>query len=659
MKRRLRLPTRFDLLMALVLVLAGVGIGVLSNHVDNIRAALPVDTLYSERDLTTLLYDVARIESALLHAQLEGAGAHDELRLVVDVLRVRLVDGEGLVASSPVNGLIRASDQLADTVEAVERLLRRPELDPLELTAAYRRAGDLRRSLRTLNDSGFEAAMSQVSAQRQALTRLQRSTTLVIAVLGVFGVGLTVLMARQRQVVRRNAEAEREIRALAYYDSLTELPNRRLLGERLQRAVASHARLGAYGAVLLIDLDNFKMLNDTHGHQAGNRLLQQVGVRLRASVRESDTVARLGGDEFVIVLENLGNDPDAAAEAAERIGSKLLAVLGQPYQILDEETHSTPSIGVTLFGRADQQVDELLSHADLAMYQAKEAGGNTLCFYDPEMQRRVRALSALEADLRRALRDRQFEVHYQGQYDDANELVGMEALLRWHRPGKGWVSPVEFIPVAERTGLILPLGCWVLRSACEQLARWQHDPAMRGRPLSVNVSARQFRHPDFVAEVRKAIHESGIAPTLLMLELTESLLLDDVEEAIRRMDELRALGVGFALDDFGTGYSCLSYLKRLPLCQLKIDQSFVRDVLVDPNDAVIARTVIALGHSLGLDVVAEGVETPEQRAFLLAAGCRIFQGHLFGRPKAAQPIAAVTAEMANARKRPLDSCKTA
>lgn len=640
----MRRPTRFELLMVVVLLLTGCGITALANNVASIRAALPFDTLYSERDLTTLMYDVARIESSLLHAALRDPEAsHEDLGFALDLLRVRLADRDALVAGSPVTGLQRGSDQLAETVAAVEALLRSPRLDAAELKAAYVRAGELRRTLRGLNDDGFQAAMWQVSAQQAELAHLQRNSTLVIAMLGAFGFGFVVLLTRQRTVLRQNAQAEREIRALAFYDPLTALPNRRLLTERLQHALANHARQAVFGALLFIDLDNFKILNDTHGHHIGDRLLRQVAQRLQASVRESDTVARLGGDEFVIVLENLGSDVDAAADAAERAGRKILLALNAAYQIIDDDTHSTPSIGVALFGADDRQVEELLSRADLAMYQAKDAGRNTLCFYDPEMQRRVRVQAALEADLRRALRDEQFEMHYQGQYDHARRLIGMEALLRWQHPEQGWVSPGEFIPVAERSGLILPIGRWVMGAACEQLARWQTDAATRARPLSVNVSARQFRHADFIDEVRSALATTGAPPGLLLIELTESLLIDDIEEAIQRMEELRGLGVGFALDDFGTGYSCLSYLKRLPLSQLKIDRSFVRDVMVDPNDAVIARTVIALGHSLGLDVVAEGVETPEQLAFLLDAGCEIFQGYLFGRPQPAADIAAAPA----------------
>ena len=641
MKLRLRLPTRFEQLIFAVVLITSCGIGMLASNVGNIRAALPLDTLYSERDLTTLLYDVARLESALMQVQLDdSAASRQELGFAFDLLQVRLGDRDGLVTSSPVAGFQRASEKMDELAAAVAALLRKPEPADIELQAAYRRASEVRRLLRGLNDSGFQAAMVQISQQHVAIAHLQRSATLVIAVLGAFGLGLIALMARQRQVLRKNAAAEREIRSLAFYDPLTTLPNRRLMVERLQHALVSHARQGSHGALLFIDLDNFKTLNDTHGHHIGDRLLRQVGARLQASVRESDTVARLGGDEFVVILENLGRDVDTAAAVAERIGSKLLRVLSEAYHIVDDETHSTPSIGVTLFGHGDVQVDELLSRADLAMYKAKEVGRNTLRFYDPEMQRKVRAQSALESDMRRALRDGQFELHYQGQYDHRRQLVGIEALLRWNHPEQGWISPADFIPLAERTGLILPLGTWVLRTACQQLARWQQDPAVRAQPLSVNVSARQFRHAGFVAEVRSALKDSGAAPDLLLIELTESLLLDDVEEAITRMDELRALGVRFALDDFGTGYSSLSYLKRLPLSQLKIDKSFVRDVLDDPNDAAIARTVIALGQSLGLDVLAEGVETREQLDFLLAAGCEIFQGYLFGSPRPAADLVA-------------------
>lgn len=434
-----------------------------------------------------------------------------------------------------------------------------------------------------------------------------------------------------RNITERK-EAEEKIERLAFYDVLTDLPNRRLLMDHLQHAVAACARNGAHGALLFIDLDNFKDLNDTRGHDVGDLLLQQVAQRLKASVRASDTVARLGGDEFVVLLEDLGNTMEEASLQAERVGKKILQQLNSPYELKAVEHHSTPSVGITLIHEQRQSVDELLKQADLAMYEAKSAGRNTLRFFDPAMQALVAQRTELEADLRLGLQRAELVLYYQPVVDATRRVVGAEALLRWKHPQRGMVSPLHFVPLAERTGLIIPVGEWVLQTACRQLAEWAREPARAQLTIAVNVSARQFRHPEFVQQVQNALLQNGADPRLLKLELTESLLLTDSQEAIMKMSALRSLGVRFALDDFGTGYSSLSYLKMLPLQQLKIDQSFVRDVLTDANDAAIASTVLALGRSLGFDVVAEGVETEGQLQFLLGQGCTLFQGYLFGRP---------------------------
>ncbi|WP_298212876.1 EAL domain-containing protein [Acidovorax sp.] len=426
--------------------------------------------------------------------------------------------------------------------------------------------------------------------------------------------------------------AEAEIKRLAFYDELTGLPNRRLLMDRLERAVTASVRDGSHGALLFLDLDNFKGINDTMGHEWGDRLLVQVGARLCASVRAADTVARLGGDEFVVVLQGLHAEQPEAAVEAEAVAQKVLAALNQPYLVEGCDIYSTPSIGLALFRNALQPVQELLKRADLAMYQAKAQGRNTLCFFDPAMQAAASARSALEGDIRQGILRNEFLLHYQPVVDEAGQLLGAEALVRWNHPLRGMVSPADFIPLAEQTGLILPLGRQVLAMACSQLAQWAANPLAARWSLAVNVSAQEFRQPDFVQDVLTVLRESGADAHHLKLELTESLLLQDVEDSILKMQALRTLGVGFSLDDFGTGYSSLSYLKRLPLDQLKIDQSFVRDVLTDPNDATIACTIITLAQSLGLDVVAEGVETEGQHDFLLRNGCKQFQGYLFGRP---------------------------
>ncbi len=426
--------------------------------------------------------------------------------------------------------------------------------------------------------------------------------------------------------------AEDEARYLAFYDALTQLPNRRLLVDRLQQVLVNGARSGLTTAVLFVDLDNFKTLNDTRGHEVGDLLLKDVAQRLRSCVREQDTVARLGGDEFVVVLQNLSSDAPEAAAQARTLGELILAQLRQPYELAEHEHHFTASIGVTLLTHQRDSVDEVLKQADMAMYRAKDAGRNTLRFFDPEMQESVNRRALLETELHNGLRRSQFLLLYQPQVDSQGRVTGAEALVRWQHPVQGMVPPSEFIPLAEESGLILPLGQWVMETALRQQARWQQDPLFAHLSLAINVSARQFLQDDFVAQVLALVRQTGANPAQIKLELTESLLLDNVDSVIATMRALKAHGLGFSLDDFGTGYSSLSYLKRLPLDQIKIDQGFVRDVLLDASDAAIARSIIALAGSLGLSVIAEGVETAAHHQFLLAHGCQAFQGYLFGRP---------------------------
>jgi diguanylate cyclase (GGDEF)-like protein/PAS domain S-box-containing protein len=432
--------------------------------------------------------------------------------------------------------------------------------------------------------------------------------------------------------------AEDEIRNLAFYDPLTNLPNRRLLMDRLRHALATSARTAGQGALLFVDLDNFKKLNDTRGHDVGDLLLAQVAERLVRCLRDSDTVARLGGDEFVVLLEGLAATPIEAAERVETVSNKILATLNEPYLLDGKQEHSTPSIGVCFFQGQGVTVDDLLKQADLAMYQAKASGRNAIRFFDPKMQAVVSAHAALEADLRLALIEGQFILHYQNQVDRSGNVTGAEALVRWNHPERGMVSPGEFIPLAEETGLILPLGLWVLETACTQLRQWATEPETAHLKLAVNISVRQFHDVHFVDQVLDTLERTGADPRKLKLELTESLLLRDVDGVIAKMNILMAKGVSFSLDDFGTGYSSLSYLKRLPLEQLKIDQSFVRDIFVDSNDVAIVRAIVTLGQSLGLSVIAEGVETEDQRKFLEASGCHAFQGFLFGRPGPADSL---------------------
>lgn len=440
-------------------------------------------------------------------------------------------------------------------------------------------------------------------------------------------------VALVRDITNRKV-AEEQIQNLAFYDPLTRLPNRRLLMDRLKQAMTTGARRQNSGALLFVDLDHFKTLNDTMGHDMGDLLLQQVAQRLTACIREGDTVARLGGDEFVVMLEDLSDDAMDAATQVEAVGTKILAALSQAYQFTNYTHHSSASIGVTLFGNIQENIEEPMKRADLAMYQAKAAGRNTLRFFDAQMQAVVSAHAEIQAGLREALAKDQFELHYQVQVTGLGQVTGAEALVRWNHPERGKVSPAEFIPLAEDSGLIVPLGRWVLETACVQLAKWENVPDLAQMTISVNVSPRQFNQKDFVEQVETVLAQTKASPKRLKIELTEGLLVTNIEEVINKMNELKAIGVGFSLDDFGTGYSSLSHLKLLPLDQLKIDQGFVRDILTDPNDEAIAKMVVALADSMSLNVIAEGVETVEQRECLARLGCHAFQGYLFGRPMA-------------------------
>jgi diguanylate cyclase (GGDEF)-like protein/PAS domain S-box-containing protein len=426
---------------------------------------------------------------------------------------------------------------------------------------------------------------------------------------------------------------EQEVAQLAFYDPLTGLPNRRLMKDRLEQLLAASARSLRHGALIFIDLDHFKDINDTLGHDKGDHLLQQVAQRLSANVRAMDTVARLGGDEFVVMLgADLSPLAEEAALRAKATAEQILSALNKPYAIGSLELTVSASVGVALFCDAQDSVDDLLKRADLAMYQAKAAGRNTLRFFDTDVQQAMTVRTALESDLRLALRREELQLYYQPVVDAQRGLLGAEALVRWEHPTQGLIGPDAFISIAEDRGLIHPLGLWVMTEACTQLARWAHEPAMAALTLSVNVSARELRDTHFVEQVLEVLRASGADPSRLKLELTESTMLDNMEQSIDKMNLLRARGVGFALDDFGTGFASLTYLRRLPLQQIKIDRSFVHEMMSDTHDAVIARTIVNLGQNLGVTVIAEGVETEAQQALLVDYGCTGFQGFLFGRP---------------------------
>ena len=434
--------------------------------------------------------------------------------------------------------------------------------------------------------------------------------------------------------------ASAEIETLAFYDPLTGLPNRRLLMDRLNQAVARALRSGKLGALLFLDLDQFKNLNDTMGHETGDALLFQVAQRLRAGVRSADTVARIGGDEFVIMLSEVSDDHIHAAQCAQVVAEKLLLSLEQPYDFSGHQHQSTGSLGATLFGAEPSSAAELLRQADIAMYQVKARRGNGLCFFDPKMQTTISERAQLQKDLKQALLHNEFVLHYQPQWCEKGLMAGAEVLLRWQHPQRGLLAPAAFVTVAEESDLIVSMGDWVLQTVCEQIASWEKDPLCARLQISVNVSARQFRHPRFVESVLDATACLGDRAHLLTLELTESMMLDDVEETVGRMHQLRARGIRFSLDDFGTGYSSLSYLTQLPLHQLKIDRSFVRNLGLRPTDDAIVQTIIGMAGNLELGVIAEGVETEEQRQLLFDYGCRFFQGYLLGRP---MPVLALRA----------------
>jgi diguanylate cyclase (GGDEF)-like protein len=450
-------------------------------------------------------------------------------------------------------------------------------------------------------------------------------------------VAWAVVRARMAELKRRERELERlmkaheEIRNLAFYDTLTGLPNRRMLLDRLRKTLAGSARSGRLRGLLFADLDDFKKLNDTLGHQTGDLLLQEAARRITACVREADTVARPGGDEFLVMLEELSEVPEVAAAQAESVAEKILSAIGQPYLLDGRESLSTASIGVTVFGNGEESTQEVLQQAEIAMYQAKQVGRNTVRFFAPALQAAVNARAAMEEEMRQAIRGGQFLLYYQPQVE-WGVPVGAEALVRWRHPRRGLVAPDDFIPLAEESGLILPMGDWVLGAACRQIAAWAGREEMAHLAVAVNISARQFRQPDFVERVLTALKCAGANPENLKLELTESMLVENIEEVIAKMTDLKSHGLRFSLDDFGTGYSSLSYLKRLPLDELKIDRSFVEDALTDAGGSAIVHAILSLGRAMGLAVVAEGVETEEQREFFAALGCHGYQGFLFSQP---------------------------
>ena len=510
--------------------------------------------------------------------------------------------GLGVLALACLVGLLlarRTSRDLGDIARALEQLAAQPQdkpQDPPARSPALARIEEL---------------------QRSGHGTLQRLASAVLAF---------------RAALQRQHAAEHEAFTLAFYDPLTQLPNRRLLRERTEQAVGECRRHPQWMALLVLDLDGFRHFNDEHGHSAGDWLLEQMGQRLRSATGSGDTVARIGSNAFAVLHQGLDVEQTTAASQADALAQKLVCALAQPLPYKGQSFDTTASVGMVLFNADLQDLEQPLKHAEAAMYQAKAEGRNRTHFYDPQIQARLEESMRLQTALRQAVPLGQLRLHYQIQVDAQDRVIGVEALVRWLHPERGLVPPGQFIPLAEASDLILPIGRWVLHTACLQLREWAAQARYAHLSIAVNVSARQFRQPDFVQQVRQELSTSGAAPQRLELELTESLVLEDVETTIAKMDELRALGVRFSLDDFGTGYSSLQYLKRLPIDQLKIEQSFVRDITTDANDAAIVNTIIAMGRALGLEVIAEGVETREQQAFLFDHGCSLYQGYFFARP---------------------------
>lgn len=443
------------------------------------------------------------------------------------------------------------------------------------------------------------------------------------------------------QDITPRKQAEEEIRSLAFFDPLTKLPNQRMLRERLRLALDAAARSRTLGALLFLDLDNFRRLEQAQGRSAGDVALVEIAQRIAHTVNGSGTVARLGGDKFLVLLEELGRNEIEATRAVSALGENILTELERPVTVQEHEYHMTASIGAALFGEQHRNEDVLMQQVELAMYSVKSAAGNALKFFAPEMQATVLTHVALEQAIYKGLQRGEFLLHYQPQVDRNGHIVGAEALVRWQHPEQGLLPPGRFISLAEDTGLIAPLGQYILEAGCRQLRHWQANPATAHVTLAVNVSSRQFDKPAFVDDIELLVQTSGINPRLLKLEITESLLLGDTEAITQKMQRLREIGISFSLDDFGTGYSSLAYLKQLPLDQLKIDQSFVRHALTHSTDAAIIRSIMTLGDSLGLSVIAEGVETDAEWKFLLGEGCNMFQGFYFGKPCAAEDFEAL------------------
>jgi diguanylate cyclase (GGDEF)-like protein/PAS domain S-box-containing protein len=539
--------------------------------------------------------------------------------------------------------VLRGNDEFALLNSALSQMTgySKPELSTMKLAELF--SSDTSKESATF----FENIHQQDSSEKEITLRKKDGSVFISYIHAITLPGDSV-MGFCMDITERK-RAEEKIHHLAFFDALTALPNRRRLLDRLRQATSNGVQEHNLGALLMMDLDHFKNLNDTLGHDVGDRLLKQVGRRLMDCVRPDDTVSRVGGDEFVIILERLGKNVAVATRRADELVKKIQSAVSQLYPLTAgrPDYYITSSIGLTLFGDQDSSIDALLKKADVALYEAKKRGRNTYRFFSPEMQASIDDSTSLVDALRRALHNNEFTLYYQPQVNAVGRVVGAEALLRWTPPNADIISPLTFIAAAEESGLIVPIGDWVIVQGFRQLKRWQQYVETKDLKLSINVSADQFHQADFVAKIFNGIEQFDIDPTLITLELTESVVLQRVDQAIEKMLELKSRGISFSLDDFGTGYSSLSYLKLLPLDQVKIDSSFVRDISFDPDDAAIVRAILAMSDSLGLSVIAEGVETQVQREFLFDHGCLHYQGYLFGRPV---PIENFSAHASHASK---------
>lgn len=565
---------------------------------------------------------IKRYQTALSKNQraLVEAASHTQAILDNVVDAVITIDKFGRILTfNPAAERIFHFSQQEILGQRVSRLMPRANRNPGETYALHRRQDISEHLLNIGQEVTGQRKNGETFPMHVAISRIERMGTIEY-------VALIRDISDQRK-------AEAVIEHLAYFDQLTGLPNRRLLADKITKQLRASESTHVISALLMIDLNDFKTYNETFGHESGDQLLKAFAGRLRQCLREYDSLARFGGDEFVILADNMGTDTALASQKAEVLANKILSVMSQPFSLDGREQHMTAGIGITLCGiQPGETANTLIGQADIAMYHAKRTARHSYQFFNASLQAALADKVDLEADMRQGLAQHQFRLNYQPQVDIDNTVVGVEALLRWHHPIRGHVSPAHFIPLAEQSGFIMELGYWVLEQACLKLTEWRTRTDRSALSIAVNVSAQQFRHEGFVAQVKQLLTTTGADPSRLKLELTESMLADDIESLIAKMSSLRDIGVQFSLDDFGTGYSSLSYLKRLPLDQLKIDQSFVRDIMEDPNDASIVKAVLTLGQSLGLTVVAEGVETAEQRDFLSTHRCQKFQGYFFSRP---------------------------